>query len=167
MLGRSGYSRAVAANVGEIERRVRSLEQRVQRVGGRATASAAQTADHVGETIASALSSMADRFAGGANSMGIDTAKLGGEAARLGNDALRRLSKEVERRPLVLGDEPLIPVAESEDLPDPVVVAEFQDQGPDHVVEAGTQPAAGDDARLRLRRIEVDPAARAAGLEAR
>jgi ElaB/YqjD/DUF883 family membrane-anchored ribosome-binding protein len=101
MLGRSRYSRAVTANVGEIERRVRSLEQRVQRVGGRASAGAAQTADHVGESIASALSSMADRFSSGANSMGIDTAKLGGEAAKLGNDALRRLSKEVEQRPLV------------------------------------------------------------------
>jgi ElaB/YqjD/DUF883 family membrane-anchored ribosome-binding protein len=31
-----------------------------------------------------------------------DAAKIGNEAARLGNDALRRLSKEVEQRPLVL-----------------------------------------------------------------
>jgi uncharacterized protein YukE len=56
-----------------------------------------QTADNVGETIASALSSMADRFRGGANSMGDEAAKIGGEAAKLGNDALRRLSKEVEQ----------------------------------------------------------------------
>jgi len=42
MLGRSRYSRTVSANVGEIERRVRSLEQRVRRVGGRASASAAK-----------------------------------------------------------------------------------------------------------------------------
>ena len=62
---------------------------------------------NVGESIASALSGMAYRFANGASSMGIDTARLGNtarlgdEAAKLGNDALRGLSKEVERRPLV------------------------------------------------------------------
>ena len=50
MLGRSGYSRAMSANVGEIERRLRSVEQRLERVGGRAFASAIQTTDHVGET---------------------------------------------------------------------------------------------------------------------
>ena len=108
MLGQSGYSRAMSANVGEIERRLRSLEQRLERVGSRTSASAAKTADSVGETIASALSGMADRFRGGANSMsdeaakiGSEAAKLGSEAAKLGNDALRRLSKEVEHRPLV------------------------------------------------------------------
>ena len=40
------------------------------------------------------LSSIADRFRGGADSMS-------DEAAKLGNDALRRLSNEVEHRPLV------------------------------------------------------------------
>lgn len=33
--------------------------------------------------------------------MGDEVAKLGGEAQKLGNDALRRLSNEVEHRPLV------------------------------------------------------------------
>ena len=60
-----------------------------------------ETADHVGETIASALSSMADHFREGANSMGGEATKIGSEAAKVGNDALRRLSKEVEHRPLV------------------------------------------------------------------
>lgn len=101
MLGQSGYSRAMSANVGEIERRLRSIEARLERAGGRASASAVQAADHVGENIASALSSIADRFRGGANSMSDEAVKLGGEAAKLGNDALRRLSKEVEHRPLV------------------------------------------------------------------
>ena len=58
-------------------------------------------ADHVGETVAAVLSGIADRFRGGANSMGDEAAKIGSEAAKLGNDALRRLSKEVEHRPLV------------------------------------------------------------------
>jgi ElaB/YqjD/DUF883 family membrane-anchored ribosome-binding protein len=101
MPGQSGYSRATSPNVGEIERRLRSIEQRLERAGGRASASAVQTADHVGETIASALSSIADRFRRGANSMSDEAAKIGSGTAKLGNDALRRLSKEVEHRPLV------------------------------------------------------------------
>ena len=56
---------------------------------------------HVGETVAAVLSSIADRFRGGANSLGDEAAKIGSEAAKLGNDALHRLSKEVEHRPLV------------------------------------------------------------------
>jgi ElaB/YqjD/DUF883 family membrane-anchored ribosome-binding protein len=101
MLGQFGHSRAMPARVGEIERRLRSVEQRLGRVGGRASASAVQTADHVGETVATALSSIADRFREGANSMSDEVAKIGSEGARLGNDALRRLTKEVEHRPLV------------------------------------------------------------------
>jgi uncharacterized protein YukE len=101
MLGQSGYSRAMSANVGEIERRLRSVEQRLERGGGRASASTMQTADHVGETIASALSGIADRFRGGANSMSDEAAKFGSEAAKLGNHVLHRLSKEVEHRPIV------------------------------------------------------------------
>ena len=95
MFGQSTYSRSMSANVGEIEQRVRSLEQRLQRAGGRASAGAAQSADHVADVVASALSSVADRF------RDVDTAKIGNEAARFGTDALRRLSKEVEHRPLV------------------------------------------------------------------
>jgi hypothetical protein len=101
MLGRSRYSRASSPNVGEIERRLRSLEQRLQRTAGSASAGVAQTADHIGDSIASALTSVAERFAGGANSMSIDAAKIGNEAVKLGDDALRRLSREVEHRPLV------------------------------------------------------------------
>ena len=81
MLGQSGHSRAMSANVGEIERRLRSVEQRLERVGGRASSSTLQTADHVGETVAAALSSIADRFRGGANSMSDEAAKFGSEAA--------------------------------------------------------------------------------------
>jgi ElaB/YqjD/DUF883 family membrane-anchored ribosome-binding protein len=86
MLGQSGYSRAMLPNVREIERRLRLLEQQLERVGGRTSGA--------GAAIAPVLSSIADRFRGGAHSMS-------DEAAKLGNDALRRLSNEVEHRPLV------------------------------------------------------------------
>ena len=101
MFGQSGHSRAIFADIGEIDRRLRALENRLERVGGRASASAVQAADRVGENVAAALSSMADRLRGGADSMGGEAARIGGEAAKLGNDALRRLSREVERRPLI------------------------------------------------------------------
>ncbi len=101
MLGRSGSSRAMSATVGEIERRLRSLEQHLERAGSRTSARAVQTADHVGETVASMLSSIADRFRDGADSMSDEAAKIGTGAAKLGQDALHRLSKEVAHRPLV------------------------------------------------------------------
>jgi ElaB/YqjD/DUF883 family membrane-anchored ribosome-binding protein len=47
------------------------------------------------------LSSIADRFRNGADSMGDEAAKIGSGAAKLGQDALHRLSKEVAHRPLV------------------------------------------------------------------
>jgi ElaB/YqjD/DUF883 family membrane-anchored ribosome-binding protein len=101
MLGQFGLSRASSGNVGEIERRLRSLEQRLARAGSRASAGAVETADQVGDSIASALSSIAERLRGGADSMSGEAAKIGSEAAKLGNDALRRLAREVEHRPLV------------------------------------------------------------------
>src|SRR6516225_2336705 len=102
MFPRSGYSHAISPEIGEIDQRLRALERRLERIGGRSAASAAQVADRVGETIASALNGMAERLRGGANSMRDEAAKIGSEAAKLGNDALRRLSNEVEHRPLVM-----------------------------------------------------------------
>jgi ElaB/YqjD/DUF883 family membrane-anchored ribosome-binding protein len=81
-------------NVREIERRLLSLEQQLERVGDRTSASTAELVERVGAAIAPALSSIADRFRGGAHSMS-------DEAAKLGNNALRRLSNEVEHRPLI------------------------------------------------------------------
>ena len=94
MLGRSGHSRAMLPNVREIERRLRSLEQQLERVGDRTSASTAEIAERVGAAIAPVLSSIVDRFRGATHS-------VGDEAARLSNDALRRLSNEVGHRPLV------------------------------------------------------------------
>jgi ElaB/YqjD/DUF883 family membrane-anchored ribosome-binding protein len=101
MLGRNGYSRATSAHVGEIERRLRTIERRLERAGGRASASATQTVDHVGEVVASALSGIAERFRGDASGMAQEAARFGSAAAKVGNNALHRLSEEVEHRPLV------------------------------------------------------------------
>ena len=104
MFGRPGYSGTMAANVHEIEQHLRSMEKRLERAGVRTSASAVDAVDavgDVGETVAAVLSRIADRFRGGANSMGDEAAKIGSEAAKLGSDSLRRLSKEVGHRPLV------------------------------------------------------------------
>jgi hypothetical protein len=74
MFGQPGYSRTMSANVREIERRLRSMEKRLERAGVRTSASAVETADHVGDSVAAVLSSLADRFRGGANSMGDEAA---------------------------------------------------------------------------------------------
>src|SRR5262249_50487124 len=101
MFPRSGYSHAISAEIGEIDQRWGAWGRHPERVGSRSAASAVQAADRVGETIASALNGMAERLRGGASSVRDEAAKIGGEAAKLGNDALRRLSDEVEHRPLV------------------------------------------------------------------
>jgi ElaB/YqjD/DUF883 family membrane-anchored ribosome-binding protein len=101
-------SRAISADIGEIERRLRTLEKHLERIGGNTSKNTAQavdrigeTADRVADTVATALSTMAERFRGGASSMSDQAGKMGNEAAKLGNDALQRLSREVEHRPLV------------------------------------------------------------------
>ena len=94
MLGQSGYSRTMLPNVREIERRLRSLEQQLERVGDRTSVSTAEVVERVGAAITPVLSSIADRFRGGTHSMSDG-------AAKLGNDALRHLSNEVEHRPLI------------------------------------------------------------------
>ncbi len=93
------FSHPKSRTINEIDRRLRSLEQGLERAGTRAASTAVSTSDHVTETVASVLGSLADRFRG--LSIGEEAAKFGGDAAKLGNDALRRLSKEVEQRPLV------------------------------------------------------------------
>jgi ElaB/YqjD/DUF883 family membrane-anchored ribosome-binding protein len=104
MFSQSTYSRAMSADLAEIERRLRALEKRLERAGSRTAAGAAQAADRMGDAIASALSDMSDRFREGSRSVGGGALKLGNEAAKeaakLGNDALQRLANEVERRPL-------------------------------------------------------------------
>src|SRR5215468_11140859 len=81
MLGQSGYSRTMLPNVREIETRLRSLEQQLERVGDRTSASTAEVVERIGAAISPVLSNNADRFRGGAHSMS-------DEAGKLDNDAL-------------------------------------------------------------------------------
>jgi ElaB/YqjD/DUF883 family membrane-anchored ribosome-binding protein len=98
MLGIFDHARTTSPNVGDIARRVASLEERLKRAGKREPV---VEQDSVGEAVAAALSGIAERFRGGASSIGEETTNLGNEAIKLGSDAWRRVAKEVEHRPLV------------------------------------------------------------------
>jgi ElaB/YqjD/DUF883 family membrane-anchored ribosome-binding protein len=76
--------------------------QEMQPLPHRVSARAATSTDQIGETVASVLSNIAERFRGSAGSMSDEASKFGSDAAALGSDALRRLSKEVAQRPLIL-----------------------------------------------------------------
>jgi ElaB/YqjD/DUF883 family membrane-anchored ribosome-binding protein len=100
MSGSSRYTRAISAEVGEIERRLRSLEEDLEKIGARASASARDTAEGLGDVIASALGGWADRFRNSASQIGSQSATYGKDAARLGGTALSRVSRETGAHPL-------------------------------------------------------------------
>jgi ElaB/YqjD/DUF883 family membrane-anchored ribosome-binding protein len=100
MSGSSRYTRAISAEVGEIERRLRGLERDLEKIGARASASARDTAEGLGDAVSAALSGWADRFRLGAGALGGQSASIGKDAAKFGNVALARVSKETEQHPL-------------------------------------------------------------------
>jgi len=109
MFQQSRYARLSAPGLSSIERRLQDLEgqlERVTRAAGRASAGASsrvsETSEWIGDAVVAALADIAERFRGGARSVGDEAARLRQDAARLGTRAVRRLSAEVEHRPLVL-----------------------------------------------------------------
>ncbi len=106
MFARSSYSRAMPIDPRMIERRLRTLEERLERSlqhsGERLAGPIGGAAESIRDNIASALNALAAQVRSGATSVGYEAGKLGGEAAKLGNVALRRVATEVERRPLTM-----------------------------------------------------------------
>ena len=100
MSGSSRYTRAISAEVGEIERRLLALEKDLEKIGARATTNARQSAEGLGDAIASALGGWADRFRQSAASIGDQSASFGKDAAKLGGNALSRVSEETGGHPL-------------------------------------------------------------------
>ena len=100
MLGSSRYTRAISAQAGEIEQRLQALEKRLENVGTHASTNAQDTAENLGDAIASALSGWADRFRQGASTVGDQSAALRKDATKLGTVALNRIADETGRRPL-------------------------------------------------------------------
>jgi ElaB/YqjD/DUF883 family membrane-anchored ribosome-binding protein len=100
MSGSSRFNQLISAEAGEIERRLRALEKRLNIAGARASTSARDTAENLGDAIASALTGWADRFRQGASTVGDQSSALGRDAARLGTVAINRIADETGRRPL-------------------------------------------------------------------
>jgi ElaB/YqjD/DUF883 family membrane-anchored ribosome-binding protein len=101
MTASSRYTRAISSEVGDIDRRLRILQNGIEKLGTRASSNARDTADGLGEAVASALSGWADRFRQGTNLLGEQSAAFGKDAARYGSAALSQISKETEQRPLI------------------------------------------------------------------
>jgi ElaB/YqjD/DUF883 family membrane-anchored ribosome-binding protein len=101
MTGSLRYTRAISAEVGDIERRLRIVQNGLEKLRTRPSSSASETADSLGEAVASALSSWVERFRQGANSLGDQTAIFGKDAARCRTAALGQISRETEQRPLI------------------------------------------------------------------
>ena len=101
MSGSSRFSQLTSPQAGEIERRLHALEKRLNEIGARASTNSRDIAGDLGDVIASALSSWADRFRQGASTVGDQSAALGKDAARLGTIALNRIEDESRHRPLV------------------------------------------------------------------
>jgi ElaB/YqjD/DUF883 family membrane-anchored ribosome-binding protein len=92
--------RAISAEAGEIGRRLQALEKSLEKLGARASTTGRDTAENVGDVIASALSGWADRFRQGTSTVGDQSAALGKDAAKLGAVALNRITDQTGRRPL-------------------------------------------------------------------
>ena len=100
MSGSSRFSELISAEAGEIERRLRALEKRLNVAGERASTNARNTAENLGDAVASALSGWADRFRQGASTVSDQSAALGRDATKLGTVAVNRITEETGQRPL-------------------------------------------------------------------
>lgn len=103
MSGAQRYSRAISAEVGEIERRLRALEKTLERAGATTSAnvkSSAESLGSLGDTLASSLIGWADRLRRSANTLGDQSSAFGKDAVDLGRTTLSEVSAKTERHPL-------------------------------------------------------------------
>src|SRR5215210_872659 len=86
------------------QRVLHRLEQRLDGLSRTVHASRVAPAnmDRVSDTVAGVLNDMADKFRERANTASRDVAQLSDDALEFGNDALRKLTREVEHRPLMM-----------------------------------------------------------------
>ena len=86
----------------DLDRLLQDLEQRLTRLSRIASRAAPGAVDRVSDVVVTALNDMADRFRGPARRVRGEASEFGDEALRIGNDALRKLTREIEHRPLLL-----------------------------------------------------------------
>ncbi|MGA2895810.1 MAG: hypothetical protein ABSE22_23355 [Xanthobacteraceae bacterium] len=102
-------SSSFGPSVNSIQKHLGAVEKELETIGRiagrRGSAAATAAGEQIGDAIATILSEMMDRFRDRSLAAGEQAARLGSQAVKLGtgygNDALRRVSAEVEDRPLV------------------------------------------------------------------
>jgi ElaB/YqjD/DUF883 family membrane-anchored ribosome-binding protein len=90
---------AAAEEIAAIEELMSDLEKRLRRLSGAARNEAAGASEEVGDFVSEALERIKERVRESAAGV---TASVADEASRLGSDAFKRLSDEVEHRPLLM-----------------------------------------------------------------
>ena len=79
----------------------KALQRGLEKLETHASSNARESTVGLSEAVASALSTWADRFRQGTNSLSEQSAAFGKDATRYGTAALSKISKETEQRPLV------------------------------------------------------------------
>jgi len=93
---------AIQQHLGAVEKEL----EKIGRIAGRRTSIAAVgAAEQIGDAVSTIVNDMMDRFRQGRQMAGGQAGRLGNQALDLGakysNDALRRITDEIENRPLV------------------------------------------------------------------
>jgi ElaB/YqjD/DUF883 family membrane-anchored ribosome-binding protein len=90
---------AAAEEIAAIEDLMSDLEKRLRRLSGTARSEGSGAAGDVHDFVSAALDRIMNRVREGASDV---TASVADEASRLGTDAFKKLTNEVEQRPLVM-----------------------------------------------------------------
>jgi ElaB/YqjD/DUF883 family membrane-anchored ribosome-binding protein len=90
---------AAAEEIAAIEDLMTDLEKRLRRLSGTARAEASGASEEVGDFVSEALERIKERVRDSAAGV---TEKVADEASRLSSDAFKKLTDEVEHRPLLM-----------------------------------------------------------------
>jgi ElaB/YqjD/DUF883 family membrane-anchored ribosome-binding protein len=94
-----GAKSAAAEEIAAIEDLMTDLEKRLRRLSGAARTEASGASEDVGDFVSDALERIKERVRVSAADMSETVAD---EASRLGGDAFKKLTEEVEHRPLLM-----------------------------------------------------------------
>ena len=90
---------AAAEEIAAIEDLINDIEKRLRRLSGTARNETSGAAGDVRDFVSEALERIMDRVRASASDV---TSSVADEASRLGSDAFKKLTDEVEQRPLVM-----------------------------------------------------------------
>ena len=97
------WHRAETGRAAHLDRLLHDLERRLAGLSRTVYAPrAAPAVDRVSDSFSAAFNDVADKFRGRARAVVGDASHLSEDALKFGNDALRKLTREVEHRPLMM-----------------------------------------------------------------